>query len=349
MNIYRVTTNAMMYTYKNNLMSSKKRLSDATIRVQTERSFNSYAENPAAAARAFQLRRSHWNTCNQLESNSRVMTVFQQAESAIDKIKNDLQNKIGDFSALRGASDADASARNALGQTVKAAAEGMVQLLNTKYTDNYLFAGADGLNVPFTWDEASGELLYRGVNVNAKEGTPEYEKLKEMNAETTFVDLGLGMREDSEGNPIQSTVYNTAISGIDFLGFGEDADGDPLNAVTLMMEVSKMLCEASPEDGDWAEGSGGRERYMQLVDKLQQSTDAMLEKFVEHDAKSTFLKNNETQLTAAKDSLNIQINEVEDIDPAAAITDLLNARYSYNAGLQIGMQILSQSLLDYMK
>ena len=46
MNIYRVTTNAMMYTYKNNLMSSKKRLSDATIRVQTERSFNSYAENP---------------------------------------------------------------------------------------------------------------------------------------------------------------------------------------------------------------------------------------------------------------------------------------------------------------
>ena len=80
MNIYRVTTNAMMYTYKNNLMSSKKRLSDATIRVQTERSFNSYAENPAAAARAFQLRRSHWNTCNQLESNSRVMTVFQQAQ-----------------------------------------------------------------------------------------------------------------------------------------------------------------------------------------------------------------------------------------------------------------------------
>ena len=349
MNIYRVTTNAMMYTYKNNLMSSKKRLSDATIRVQTERSFNSYAENPAAAARAFQLRRSHWNTCNQLESNSRVMTTFQQAESAMDKVKNDLKNKVGDFSGLRALNGADASARTTWAQTIKAAAEGMVQLMNTKYTDNYLFAGADGLNVPFTWDEASGELLYRGVSVNAEEGTPEYEKLKEMNAETTFVDIGLGMREDSEGNPISSTVYNSALSGIDFLGFGKDADGDPLNAVSLMMEASKLLSEASPDDGSWEENGAKYERFHQLVSKMEDSTNAMLEKFVEHDAKSTFLKNNETQLTAAKDSLNIQINEVEDIDPAAAITDLLNARYSYNAGLQIGMQILSQSLLDYMK
>ena len=38
--------------------------------------------------------------------------------------------------------------------------------MNGRYGDNFIFAGADGLKVPFTWGE-DGTLCYRGVPVDA--------------------------------------------------------------------------------------------------------------------------------------------------------------------------------------
>ena len=49
---FRITTNMMMNSYRYNLMGSTNRLSDARDKVLTQRTFNSYAEDPAAAAHA---------------------------------------------------------------------------------------------------------------------------------------------------------------------------------------------------------------------------------------------------------------------------------------------------------
>ena len=49
----RVTTNGLLNSYRYNLMKSTISRNEAMTTVLTQRNFNSYAEDPAAAAQAF--------------------------------------------------------------------------------------------------------------------------------------------------------------------------------------------------------------------------------------------------------------------------------------------------------
>ncbi len=464
MNIYRLTTNGMLYSYRANLQNSYNTLASAMTKVQTNRNFNSYAEDPAAATRAFQLRREHWQTSTQVRNNDGVLATFRQAFSTFDSVKNDLVDKIGKVSTLIAKNDPDGTARKTLGQSILAAVDEAVQSMNIKYDGKFLFAGADGMNTPFTWEDmevekttekvlyytqdqidalkegdgkaylkytedvfplgADGQpipgadavhkkgeyvldanqekieitagdaikeftakaklgtdgkpiigtdgkpeyedvesykteevtekvtekkLCYRGIPVDSAEGTPEYEKLNKMLHETTYVDIGLGMKEaNGTTSPISSTVYNSALNGLEMLDFGLDEDGDPKNIVSLMKEIGELLMTASDVNGTFRKGVPDYDRLSELFGKLEAAQDKMDVEFTELDTKAAFLETNQTRLTADVKALNEQILGIEEIDPVEAITSLSWAQYCYNAGLKIGNSVLSQTLLDYM-
>lgn len=441
---YRLTTNGLLHTYRSNLQGSFNTLGTAAEKVQTGRKFLSYAEDPASATLAFQLRREHWQASAQKRNNSTVEKSFQQAFSSFDMVKNKIASETAHVNSLRGLNDPDGTARRTLGQSTLEAAKSAVQTMNVKYGEKFLFAGADGKNAPFDWKEVpvekqqvydpetmgadipkvyaertqkvdadgkpiigadgnpeyyekgdpmkdaegnqlyyqKGELMlddkgdplmetvmeeklcFRGVPVDSPEkladGTdnPDYLKLKEMMAETTYVDIGLGMQEAPDGSPIKSTVYNSALSGLQFTDFGLDEDGDPKNAISLMNEIGKLLQEASDMDGqwhkvegtedEWTNSSEAYDRLFKLTAKLEKAMDKMDVEYTELDTKAAFLQTNETRLTTEIKELNEQILDVEEIDPVEAITALSWAQYCYNAGLKIGNSILSQSLIDYM-
>ena len=48
-------------------------------------------------------------------------------------------------------------------------------------------------------------------------------------------------------------------------------------------------------------------------------------------------------------SIQEQMQKVEGIDPAAAITDYMWNQYAYNAALKVGTSILSPSFIDFMR
>lgn len=347
MNLYRITTGGLMYGYKTHLQGSYKKLADAMEKVETGRVFNSYAEDPAAASKAFQLRRDHWRNSAQLRNNSNVRSTFSQAYDTIDQVKNKLGYYIGDSGTLIGLNTPDGTGRPALGQAITEAANAAVQAMNSNYAGNFIFAGADGLNVPFEWSADGKTLLFRGVDVNG-EVDADMKELDAMNAETTYVDIGLGMQETIDGQPIVSTVYNSALSGIDFLGYGTDEDGDPKNAIMLMKEIGDILLNCNPDNGEF-NPAGDEAVLNRLSKKLQTSLDQMNVKFVELGTKTQFLNTNETKLNSEKDTLNEQIVDTEHMNEVEAINNMAYAQYCYNAALKIGMNILSESLIDYMK
>ena len=344
MNLYRITTGGLMYGYKNHLQGSYKKLADAMKKVETGRLFNSYAEDPASASKAFQLRRDYWRNGAQLRNNSNVYSTFSQAYSTIDQVKNKLGYYIGDSGTLVGLNTPDGTGRPALGQAITEAANSALQSMNSNYAGNFIFAGANGLEVPFEWSEDGKSLLYRGVDVTTGDQTT----LDTMNNEKTYVDIGLGMQENTDGSPIVSTVYNSALSGIDFLGYGVDDDGDPKNAIVLMKEIGEILMNCSTKDGSFNPPSD-EEKLNRLSLKLKDSLDQMNVKFIELTTKAQFLQTNETKLNSEKDTLNTQIIDTEKMDDAEAITYMAYAQYCYNAALKIGMNILSESLIDYMR
>lgn len=344
--ISRITSNAMMKNYKSNLMKSTNVLYNSMTQVMTQRKFNSYAEDPAAATQAFQLRRSAWRTESQIENSQTVTHKFNTAYEAVDSIYETVTTITKD-ETLRALNDPTGGGRKSLGILLDQRAEDLVQSLNAKYGDNFIFAGNDGENVPFSWDEATGQLLYRGVNVNAEEGTEDYEKLQQMMKETTYVDLGMGLQEDASGNIISTSAFNSALSGLSITGFGVDEEGLPNNVVSIVKELSDILGRCD-EDGNWA-STEDQERALALQKKLDTSLGDITSQHTELSTKVSFLNTNEERLKSTADTLNTQIVGVENVDMADAITAMSYAQYCYNAALRVGTNILSQSLIDYMR
>lgn len=381
--IHRITTNGMMTRYKTNLMKSYNSLATASERVTTERKFNSYAENPTKAAQAFQLRRNRWNVENQIANTKQVVHKFQQAWDCMEDTYQDLTVKLGKYSALRADNAADAGGRTALGQVIKGAAESAMQTMNAKYGQNFVFSGADGENVPFEWG-TDGSVEYRGMKVDVKtptedelkdgswKGKPEYadyEKIyNTIENEHTFVDLGMGMKEDTQNGQtklIESSAFDTALNGADFIGYGTRVvtlnSGKevtvPKNIISIMNQMGEIYSSCSAEDGSFSDTpittlDGKQVSQEDMAEALEwameASMDDMHSKFIAHDTRNTFIKTNADRLDSLDDSLNEQITSIEDIDPADAITALMWAQYSYNAALRIGTNLLSQSLIDYM-
>ena len=344
--ISRITSNAMMKNYKSNLMKSTNVLYNSMTQVMTQRKFNSYAEDPAAATQAFQLRRSAWRTESQIENSQTVTHKFNTAYEAVDSIFETVTTITKD-ETLRALNDPTGGGRKSLGILLDQRAEDLVQSLNAKYGDNFIFAGNDGENVPFSWDEATGQLLYRGVNVNAEEGTEDYEKLQQMMKETTYVDLCMGLQEDASGNIISTSAFNSALSGLSITGFGVDEEGLPNNVVSIVKELSDILGRCD-EDGNWA-STEDQERAVALQKKLDTSLGDITSQHTELSTKVSFLNTNEERLKSTADTLNTQIVGVENVDMADAITAMSYAQYCYNAALRVGTNILSQSLIDYMR
>lgn len=422
----RITTKGLFRTYNSNLKSNTNRLNDSMIQVQTQRKFNSYAEDPAQAARAFQMRRSYWRAGDQIDNTNYVISKFQTAYSAMDAVIEGEYNDgglSGIEDSLRGLNDTNAGARVSIGQSLSSTAESIVRMMNTTYGDDFVFAGADGLNVPFEWD--GDMLLYRGIDVNlqnpltqaefSRVKTSDYESMygdatgatfaeyleeKEDNGEitdtytkydaykdwyvqefqpkvtkdgkvtratfdqvlarfneATYVDIGIGMQLNDKQEVVPTSAFNSAISGLDVIGSGLDADGDSKNLAVLMNELGVIFQNCDPESGAYRSytyngvtysAEEALERASVLTGKVRDGISDMIKQHTRISAEVDYLNSNVAQLTATKDQLNEQIMDIEQIDAADAITQMSWAQYCYNAALRIGTNILSQSLIDFM-
>lgn len=386
---FRITTNMMMNTYRFNLGNSTKRFSDSALKVQTGRKFHSAAEDPAAAAQAWRVRRAMVNNDSYLKNTKDTYSRFSMAWTAVDTARNKMSLG-GIEAAIRGETDSTASGRQPLGQEMKDLAESIIQTINgAKYGEHFVFSGADGLNAPFTWSEDMKTLYYRGVNVNAGtvgrplnspepawanknaygipeptedeiKNTPDGEawaayykdqtdvkKLEKMSKETTYVDLGMGIKENEDGEVVKGTAFDTSLPGINILGYGVDGDGDPKNVVMIMKKLGDVLSRCDAESGAW---EGGDEATAdRLLRKLQDAVSELSNQHTSIDTKSKFLKSNQTRLEDQADVLQEERYNIEQVDEADAITELMYNYTVYNAALKIGTQLLSESLIDYMR
>ena len=171
----RATTGGVLRGYRKNLMDSFIRDNKARDTMLTKRTFNSYAEDPAAAAKAFRLRKSRMMVNSQHAVCQDTYSKFQSAFTCLDTISKLIDTENGTEmstlkdTTLRMLNDPEGDARTQLNKALDQLTESIVQNLNQKYGDDFIFAGADGHNVPFTVEEVDGvkQLYYRGVPVDA--------------------------------------------------------------------------------------------------------------------------------------------------------------------------------------
>ena len=565
----RATTGGVMRTYRSNLMNSFINMNASRNTVLTQRTFNSFAEDPAAAAKAFRLRKSRMTVESQHDICSDALKKYQTAVACLQSIDDVLCTKDGVYgqymttltgTTLSMLNDPTGDAREQLSQVLDQMSQSIIQTMNQKYGDNFIFAGADGHNVPFEIRQVDGKdrLFYRGVPVDAdipnvlkdangdpiavdengqiitdpdysgkvyylklddtktvpalpdlvhsldeivvrdendgsikkytqkiaEDGTflgyeeddengtfyqyivdgqscwvdmesyknhmseygsgdqfamfyedgcvkdemhhdyaeypectkyicktkdeegndtlswisiedyenmqnaqgnvgtqlarvnadgtynPEgdyyvvasqlqlmteeeyeaqkldWEKLRYLANETSYVDIGYGFQEDPvTGKLIESSAFNSALVGINFLGYGLDEDGDPRNVYSLVQRMREVA--KSVESGvDWDDDTWNE--FNRLVGKFENAVSNYQTEFVDLDASTGKLKSQQELLVDNFDNLQEQYSDIEDVDMVDAITSFIWAEYCYNAALKVGNSILSESLMDYL-
>lgn len=345
----RATTSGTLKAYRSSLNRATLRMNSARNTVLTQRNFNSYAEDPAAAAESFQLRRSYQKVTAQLDVSQSVARKFDTAYSAVDTVVSLIDNEVEGSAmsaVLAGASDPTGSGRTALGKQLLQLSESIVETLNCKHGDHFIFSGADGLNIPFSWEGTDGDrkLYYRGFPVDENSDMLKYMSERE----TRYVDVGIGLEEDENNNLVASSAFDSTMQGINILGYGVDEDGLPNNVATMIYQMGTLLSRCDEDTGAW-KSEDDKAAFAKLQDKFTEASSTLKKFHVDMSTKADYLANNHAVLEDSAYTLNEQILAIEQCDLADAITSFSWAQYSYNAALKMGNSILSESLMDYLR
>lgn len=169
----RATTGGVLKSYRANLMNSFIGMNKSRDTMLSQRIFNSFAEDPAAAAKAFRLRKSRMTVNSQHAICSDTLKKYQTAYSCLQSMDEALDTETASpLNTIKGMTlkwlnDPTGDAREQLSKALDQMSQILVQDMNQKYGDNFIFAGADGHNVPF--EIKDNKLYYRGVPVDAAE------------------------------------------------------------------------------------------------------------------------------------------------------------------------------------
>ncbi|MDR3765417.1 MAG: hypothetical protein Q3Y08_00035 [Butyricicoccus sp.] len=304
------------------------------------RRFNAFSDAPSLATQSYRVHSAYARNQAQQETSSSAISKFDAAASSLQEFDNEYNNALSQ--AMQAGNPPSGGGLKALGQTLTSTAEAMVQTLNAKYGEKFIFAGADGDNAPFSLKD--GTLYYRDRPVDTTD--PDMLKeFKDMAGETMYVDVGLGFELDENEQVIPSTAFNSSISGIALTGYGVDEDGVPNNVISIIAKLGSIYSQA---DSDGNLSPGMKEEADALFGKMQDSYSEYITNHSEMESRAEFLKSNDKRLATTGDTLVEQYESLDRVDLADALTTFAYAQYSYNAALRVGNQILSESFLDYM-
>jgi len=339
----RITTSMMSNKYIRNLNKSASDMNYLSERVETGRKFFKGSEDPISAIKAYKLRREYRSTELYDTNISDADSFLTTAETSLTEISKNLENVY--TSHLKGVNGTMGSEeREIVAKKLENLQNSILTSLNAKFADRYVFGGTSKDEIPFTVDKTSGELYFKGVNVNTskdKDGNPV--DLESLSKEVINIDLGLGMAFDNAGNLNQDTVFNMSMSGIKFMGHGSSKDENgndvPNNLYTL---VGKLKDEFRSADFSV-------DKIKPYIKEYEEQKKQVLVSATDIGAKTNYLDFLKVRNEDNQFNLNKKLIEVELMDPKKAIVDFTMQEFSYNAALSMGNKILQNSFIDFMK
>lgn len=342
----RITTSMMTNKYVRNLNKSASKMYYMNEQVETGRKFFKGSEDPVSAIKAYKLRREYRSTEMYDTNISDVDSFLTTAETNLTEISDSLESVYTSY--LKGINGTMSSEdREIIAKELDNLQQSILASLNGKFSDRYVFGGASKNEIPFTLDN-NDNLLYKGINVDDESNKAI---LDELANEAINIDIGLGMKFNSDNTINKDTVFDISMAGISFMGYGDakdnsgntilDAEGQPIpnNIYSL---IGKLKNELRSTDYSL-------EKITPFIEEFEGQKKQVLVSITDIGAKTNYLdfiklRNEDNQF-----NLNEKLDEVELVDSAEAIVDFSMQEYSYNAALAMGNKILQNSFIDFMK
>ncbi|MCM1003344.1 MAG: flagellar hook-associated protein FlgL [Candidatus Gastranaerophilales bacterium] len=244
----------------------------------------------------------------------------------------------------------------------------MVDLANTEYNDNYIFAGANTKTIPYEIAE-NGDIVYYGT----PNSNPDYIRQTEV-ADGVFeiinttgdkvfgyyksaVEPGNGVYTDADGQRVYestdadgNTVYKYE-NGAEYTGDVADLTDGAAEEYDGVMGALRVLSNSiqaaldAPTDVDRTEAFN---TMRSTLDMFSDSLNTITNEQTKFGGVANRLEMTESTLGTSSDSLTNYLSNINSVDYAEAVTNWLNAQYAYQASLQVTASSMNLSLLNYM-
>lgn len=346
----RVTNNMITRNYLKSLNTNLKSMNASMQRIHSGRRFTKISENLSDGARALRVR-DQLSDCNEQKALIRdAIGWTKNADTHLSSL-NDMVIKINSEKIMKAKSGKSEQERKVIGTEIGDLKNQMVQILNSKYAGRNIFGSSNNADNPFTVND-DGDLVYNGVAVKdiTKNADGEYvdaagEPIP--GEEALFVDMGLGMTF-VDGKIDERTAYKYSFSGLDAVGYGtqtityEDGTTEtvPADLFGMIQEMERMLTGEEPYND---------EKMTIMQEKTEIGRKNLMLTLTEVGNRENYLDGAADRLEASIENLTTIRSNLEGTDDPSEVTKLNMYRYSWLATLQMGSNILPQSLLDYLR
>jgi len=369
----RITYRMMTNKYTDNLNKQATELDRLNTQVATGRAFSRTSEDTSTAIRAYQVRKNISKVENYQTNIEAAQGFLTNSESTLSSIEGSLSDAMEKILSGMNSSKAEDD-RAIIANEIRTIQEQILESLNTNVTDTYIYGGGNTTTKPFgvvegelsylfpayesdptnaanyvklsdiTSDSSNTDLYLSASPIPDNPSPTKYEVYKYLEEDSLFTDIGLGIEFESAGVVDRTTVFNYSVTGVSFTGVGQTtfSDGSAVsnNIYNLLGEIAD---EFEKDDTSYS-----AERVDDLYGVFEQTKQLSYQKTTEVGAKTNYLdfmtERYDTQL------LNLQEKQknLEGIDTAEAYITFSTQKVAYQAALQMGTEIIQQSVFDYM-
>ncbi len=219
---------------------------------------------------------------------------------------------------------------NAIAEELHGLNEEILQTMNARYGDKFLFSGSGNAQAPFTVEE--GKLLFNGKAVD------DYDKNDPdtyfANNKEVYLDVGFGAYGSGVVNA--KTGVKISTSGVDVLGYGMK-DGQPNNIYSLLSKLEGQLRGGNTQDA------------MDTLEYLKEKQNNISIATAEIGTRETLLERAQDRLESGLVNLKERQKDLEAVDLAGESINNKAYEAAWMVTLQLGSSLIPPSIFDFMK
>lgn len=385
----RVTNASTYRNYTASVNNVHANLNKSLNKISSGKAYETAAENPLAYYRGMEIDSQYLETLNKVTLLTDVKSRLEQQEDGAYHIQNLLSQAKNEVVLKANTATTTDTALATLRDDVLQKEHSMVNDLNSQYQDFYVYGGNDVTTPPFSLSSDGmtltfshkfpGETTVTNIEMNlvpdtSKPGQYKFalkdpkqgDKLIQAMCEQGPMDLGYGDIRD------RNTLLDTFTGGMNLLtGISSDAMISGKNTGTITVDDIMQKLTDGPL-GLTAQTVKGLNNYLEpnpdgTPNPLQGDKDALNDTLTrligdmsasEHTTSTVYsdlgnkykiLEDMETRMNKLSDSLKVQYKDTLGADPYESILEMYNNQYAYNAALQVGSQLMTSSLFDFVR
>jgi flagellar hook-associated protein 3 FlgL len=326
----RATNAILIDTLKNSINQNRDTYSEMMVKISEGKKYLSRSEDVVATNEVQTLKNNVGKNDQWINNLSTSISWTQSTSSVLSDVLDSMQ-RLNEL-AVEANDGTNAANRSDIASEVNQILEGLVTSGNSEYVGNALFSGTGGATAgnPFSVTrDANGQITEVTYT-----GSTTQRSVQTASSTNTFYGVAGISGTGSDGFNDNKGLFTFSYNRVDTES--QKSDKVDVNIFTTLIKFRDKLANADYKD--WKE----------TISDLQASTEHVISKTIDNSTSQKKLETISANINSINTTTNNRLSEVEDLDVAAAASDLQVMQSNLQASLLMVTKLNGMSIVNFI-